>query len=78
MNRILISITDLLDIVARDDSQELQLYRELQELADELNSSLPDYEVRLIHLDTEDYFEFIRASDEEFLSELTGDTDDES
>jgi hypothetical protein len=29
-------------------------------LADELNSSLADYEVRLVHLDTADYLEFVR------------------
>ena len=29
-------------------------------LADALNSSLPDYEVRLVHLDTADYLEFIK------------------
>jgi len=75
-NAVLIPITDLLAIVAGDDALENQMGRELKSLADELNSSLPDYEVRLTHLDTEDYLEFIRSSDEEFIRELTGDNDE--
>lgn len=75
---IRIPITDLLDIVAGDDALENQTWRALKALADELNSCLPDYEVRLIHQDTDDYLEFIAVSDEEFLNELTGGPTDES
>ena len=73
---ILIPVTDLLDIVSGDAALENQMWRELKSLADELNSSLADYEVRLTHLDMEDYFEFVRASDEQFLDELTGGDDE--
>jgi hypothetical protein len=68
--RILININNLMYIVAGEDALEAQLTRELKTLADELNSTLPDYEVRLIHLDTDDYLEFIRASDEQFLTDM--------
>jgi hypothetical protein len=57
---MLIHITDLLNVAAGDDTLENRLNREVRELADELNSALPDYEVRLVHLDTDDYLEFIK------------------
>lgn len=67
---MLILLTDLIDIVSADDAQENKMWRELKKLADELNSNLPDYEVRLIHLDCDDYLEFLPKSDEEFLQEV--------
>ena len=60
MSRILINITDLLDVAAGDDTQENRLQREVRDLANELNSALPDYEVMLVHLDTADYLAFTR------------------
>jgi len=57
---MLIHITDLLNVAAGDDEKENEMRREMEELADELNSALPDYEVRLVHLDTDDYLEFIK------------------
>jgi len=47
---------------------ENRLTREVKDLADELNSGLPEYEVRLVHLDTYDYLEFVRHTDEEIAS----------
>ena len=35
-----------------------EMQRELETLADELNSALPSYEVTLVHLDTDDYLAF--------------------
>lgn len=39
--------------------REQALNEWLAELADELNSALAEYEVRLVHLDTADYLEFV-------------------
>lgn len=61
---MLFPIRDLLDCGAGDDAMENRIRREVQDLADELNSSLLEYEVRLTHLDTDDYLEFIRRTDE--------------
>jgi hypothetical protein len=52
-------ITDLLSLAAGDDTLEVRLRRQLDELADDLNSALAGYEVRVTHLDTRDYLEFI-------------------
>jgi hypothetical protein len=57
---MLVPIQDLLDVVAGDPERESELTREVKELADELNSALPEYEVRLVHLDTVDYLEFVK------------------
>lgn len=65
---MLIHVTNLLSI--GNDTDNNQINREIKNLANELNSELPDYEVRLIHLDGEDYLEFIRKSDEEFINEV--------
>ncbi len=58
MDRVMIRITDLLAIAAGDDSLEVNLRREVEDVADELNSVLPEYEVMVSHLDTDDYLIF--------------------
>lgn len=45
--------------------REAAFRRWIAALADELNSTLPDYEVRLVHLDTDDYLEFVKRAVEE-------------
>lgn len=62
---MLFPVRDLLDCGTGDDALENRLRREARFLADELNAGLPAYEVRLIHLDTDDYLEFIPSPDEE-------------
>jgi len=57
--KILIDVTDLLSLTAGDPQLDSSMRRELADLADDLNSSLDGYEVRLIHLDCADYLEFI-------------------
>jgi len=57
--RRLIEVTDLLSLGAGDPQLDSDMRHELADLADELNSSLDGYEVRLIHLDCADYLEFI-------------------
>ena len=63
-DRILIHVGNLMDVAAGNDSFENQMIREMRDLADELNSALP-YEVRLVHLDTMDYLEFIQREAKE-------------
>lgn len=58
---MLIDVQRLTDIVAGDDALENQLWRELRDLADELNGNLADYEVSLVHLDTGDYLRFVKV-----------------
>ena len=62
--RRLIEVTDLLSLAASDAELDSDMRHELADLADDLNSSLDGYEVRLIHLDCADYLEFI-ARDED-------------
>lgn len=62
---MLFLVRDLLDCGAGEDALENRIRREVQDLADELNSGLLEYEVRVVHLDTEDYLEFKRRTDEE-------------
>jgi len=57
--RILIDVTDLLNVAAGYPQVDSGIRRRLADLADELNANLDGYEVRLIHLDTVDYLEFI-------------------
>ena len=59
-DRILVRVTDLLALAGNDAELESQLTRELREVADELNSSLAEYETSLMHLDCEDYLCFRR------------------
>jgi hypothetical protein len=61
---ILVSTEDILFTAVGTD-QELALRREVDRLADELNSVLPDYEVAHIHLDTGDYLGLRRVDPEE-------------
>jgi len=70
---MLFDVGDLLALGAGDAELEGQIGRELRGLADELNSSLPEYEVRLIHLDTYDYLEFVSRDEEDrrqFIEEM--------
>jgi len=60
MRKIMVRITDLLDVVAGDDGMESRLRRELEDVADELNNVLPGYEVSLVHLDGDDFLSFAR------------------
>lgn len=64
MSRILVDVTDLLDVVAGTDELEAQMNREVQRLANEINSALPDYECLLAHLDLRDYLVFTRRGDD--------------
>lgn len=61
---ILVSTEDLL-FTAVGTENELGLRREVDRLADELNSVLSDYDVAHIHLDTGDYLGFQRVDPEE-------------
>lgn len=75
---ILVSTEDILLTVAGTD-QELELRREVDRLADELNDALRDYEVAHIHLDTGDYLGFQRVDPEKgsYWRERFGDTEAE-
>lgn len=54
-NRTLIRITDLLDIAPGNPREQNQLWREVRGLVDDLNNALTEWEISIIHLDTEDY-----------------------
>jgi hypothetical protein len=56
LKNLLFDLRDILDYVAPDD--EANIRRGLAALSDELNASLPDYEVSLLHLDGADYLSF--------------------
>lgn len=60
---MLFPVRDIIDAAKGESETELRIRQELATLADELNSELSGYlsgyEVRLIHLDGEDYLEFI-------------------
>ena len=60
MDKIMVRVTDLLDVAAGDDGMENRLRRELADVADELNNMLPEYEVSLVHLDGDDFLSFAR------------------
>jgi hypothetical protein len=65
---MLIDVQEFLDVAAGDDSLSVRVQRSLATLADELNCCLPGYEVRLVHLDTGDFLEFLNrpvSSDDE-------------
>lgn len=47
-------------MVYLEEVEPANFHRWAASLADELNSSLPDYEVRFVHLDTDDYLEFVK------------------
>lgn len=60
---MLIDVQDL--ITASDDETEAAANRAVKTLADELNSSLPEYRVTYTHLDTNDYLEFVKVEPSE-------------
>lgn len=61
MDRILIDVQELTDVVAGDDVKSAILRRELRGLVDELNSVLPDYQVGLLYLDTGEYLWLVKV-----------------
>ncbi|HUX78055.1 MAG TPA: hypothetical protein VMY40_15590 [Anaerolineae bacterium] len=65
MKQILIDIQRIADVAAGDPELSDRLWRALRDLADELNSALPEYETGLLHLDTGDYLAFVRRDPEE-------------
>jgi hypothetical protein len=62
MSRMLIDVTNLLDA---GNSREVDalIRREVCDLADEINSALPDYECTFVHLDTHDFLCFVPTAD---------------
>ena len=58
MSRILIDIQNIKSVAGGDTDLESEMQRALAELADELNSALPGYEVMLVHYDTDDLLSF--------------------
>jgi len=76
MNRILISVQSLINYT--------DAWRDMGELADEINSALPDCECSLVHLDTGNFLAFVKQDPtegeywrglEEENQELTGESD---
>lgn len=59
-DRILIDIDRIKIIAAGECALEADIQRALCDLADEINSALPEYECTLLHLDTADYLAFVR------------------
>lgn len=57
-------------IIPVTEEGTMELHRELCRIVDEINDSLPEYEVRLVHVDTADYIEFLRKEDVEGGVEL--------
>lgn len=57
--RLSIRVDDLLEVATGNETWENMMNRALRRLADDLNCVLSYYEVRLVHLDTMDYLEFI-------------------
>jgi len=55
--KILIDVQGLLDL-AVSDAGEVNTWQALADVADELNSALPEYRVSLEHYDTRDYLSF--------------------
>lgn len=64
-NSKLFSIRDIMDAASEDYRDALELRMALNGLADEMNDALDGYEVRVIHLDTEDYLEMISRESED-------------
>lgn len=62
---MLFPIRDVIDAAKGDAETELEIRRGMAELADEMNSRLAGHEVRVIHLDTEDYLEMIPRENED-------------
>ena len=74
MSRILIDVGQVKMIAAGDSILAAEMQRELETLADELNAALPEYEVSLVHLDTEDCLSFtprdIVTDDDDYLRDM--------
>jgi len=72
--RILIDIQNVKLIASGDSAMAAEMQRELETLADELNSALPSYEVTLVHLDTDDYLAFtprdIDTDDDDYFQDM--------
>lgn len=64
-DRMLIDIDRVRVVAAGDPALEAEMHRALCDLADEINSALPEYECTLMHLDTADYLAFTRRPDPE-------------
>lgn len=56
---MLTDVQGLFEVVASSDEQIAGVQRALNTLADEINSCLPEYECRFVHLDTGDFLEFL-------------------
>lgn len=57
---MLFLVRDIIDAARGEPETELDVRKALAELADDLNSNLSGYEVRMTHLDLDDYLEFIQ------------------
>ncbi len=62
---MLFSIRDIIDAAKGSAETELEIRQAIAELADEMNSRLAGQEVRVVHLDTEDYLEMISRESED-------------
>lgn len=75
-DRMLIDLNDVIDVGRGTDETLGQVMQALSDLADEINSALPDYECTLVHLDTRDYLAFVPTDDqaerERAFDELVG------
>jgi hypothetical protein len=56
---VLVDVAELLDVARGDCDLLVAAQRAVNALADELNSCLPGYEVRFVHLDCGDFLEFL-------------------
>ena len=65
--RILIDVQEVVGVADGDDlyTRVDQVWTALRNLADELNSCIPDYAVELVHLDTGDYLAFAKRDPSE-------------
>lgn len=59
---IYFNIQGMLDICSPDPKLEQDLRRELNDLADEINSNLAGHHVWLAHYDTGDYLVFLKET----------------
>jgi len=75
MNRTLINVQTMINAVGDQE----QMWHGLRDLADELNSELPEYEVELTHHDTGDYLAFARRDQEDrkYFESFTAASDEE-
>lgn len=65
-DRFLFPVEEILDGPEGPESR-LEILRNMCDLADEMNSRLADYRVRLVHEDTMKYLEFIKEEWHEIL-----------